>query len=184
MSDTPDYGAFVEAPKTEDLTQLGTLIEKLHAAEMEVALAEEALKKKQAAVKTLAEIEIPELMARIGVKTFTTTTNLQVEVKDDVQASVKEADRPRAFAWLESNGHGGLIKSEVVVAFARAEKEKAAELAGELGKQYPGNVRQDQWVEPQTLKSFVKKRLEANEKVPEDIFSIRKFKVAKVKNKG
>lgn len=181
VDENDDYGSFVEEPKTEDLTQLRVLIEKLHEAELQVAEAEETLKKKQTAVKTLQEIEIPDLMTRIGVKSFSTVNNITVEVKDDLQATVKEADRPEAFKWLTGQGHAGLIKTEVVVAFARAERDKATTLEAELRATFPGNVRQDEWIEPQTLKKFVKEQIEKNVKLPEQIFGVRKFKIAKIK---
>lgn len=180
----PDYGSFVEAPKSEDLQQLSVLIGKLHDAEMQVVLAEEELKKRQSTVRTLAEIEIPELMTRMGVKKFSTTNSLEVEVKDDVRASIKEADRPMAFAWLDEHGHAGLIKSEVVVAFARAEADKALVLQTELSGKYPGNVRQDQWIEAPTLKKFVREQLEKSVKLPEELFGVKKFKIAKVKDRS
>jgi hypothetical protein len=181
MSETPDYGSFVEAPRTEDLTQLALLVDRLHIAELEVLAAEEELRKKQKTAQTLAEIEIPELMTKIGMKSFKTVSGLEVDVKEDIRVSVKEVDRPKAFSWLDKEGHAGLIKSEIVVAFARAEQPKALELQMELEKTYPGNVRQDQWIEPPTLKKFTKDQLSLGKKLPVDIFDVKQFKVAKIK---
>lgn len=181
MTTENNYSEFVDAPSIESSRSLSHLIDALHEAEIEVLKAQEELKKCQDTARNLAEQEIPELMARMGVSSFVTSNGLSVSIKDDVRTAIAVANRPDAFKWLDDNGHGGLLKREIAVAFARTEADRASELKDTLEEEYAGNVREDIWIEPQTLKAFVKKQLEAGVKIPVDLFGIQKTKTAKIK---
>lgn len=175
-----DYTKYNDAPKNEDLGQLSELIDALHQAEIEAQKAEEAAKAAKRKVMNLAENEIPELMARLGVQKFTTNSGLEVRVNSSVRASIPVANRPAAYQWLEDHGLEGVIKRNVTVAFGRGEEEQVRKLKAELGTVY-SNVKEDQKVESSTLRATIRELLESGVDVPLDLFGVQQIQTAKVK---
>ena len=81
----------------------------------------------------------------------------EIKVEDFYSASIPkdEEKRERAFNWLIDNGYGDLIKNVVSANFVRGQEQKAQEFVEELaGRGLSFSTRK--WVEPMTLKAFVK----------------------------
>jgi len=173
-----------DAPTNDGMAKLDTLIQELQDSEASVLAAESALKYAQAIRDTLVEQTIPEYMAdELGLEEVKTRAGLMVKVTKSIRASMGK-HKSQCLAWLEKNGHGGLIKRSVAVAFNRDEQESAAALAAKLSTDY--DVRTDMKVEASTLAAFVREQLEAGIDVPSDIFGIfeqRKVKVTRPKIK-
>jgi hypothetical protein len=151
-------------------------------AEHEVAAAEEALKQAKIALADIAEKQLPELMDSIGLESFTTEEGFKIEVKRTIRASVPVANRPKAYNWLEEHGHGGMIKRTLVVGFDRDQRVEAAELRHQLEKKYD-NVKEDQKVEPSTLRAFIAERLAEGEEIPLQLFGAFEQRKAKITTK-
>ena len=126
-------------------------------------------------LRKVEQEDLPELMRELGLELMRLEDGSTVEVVPDVQCAITEAHRPAAHAWLTANGFGGLIKTEVSVAFGRGEHDAALALAEKIG----GQVKES--VHAQTLKAFVKEQMEAGTKVPFDLFSVFPFNKAKLK---
>jgi hypothetical protein len=187
-----DFGVHAARPATPDkLQELTGLVRELEQAELEVAEAEQILALKKERLRGLVEHKIPELMLELKQPVLHTSDGRMIVVKDVVRATLPEANRPKGFAWLLKNGHGGLIKRTVEVAFAAAKGKEAEALLATLGKEFGANARETMKVEPQTLLSFIKKQLVREdedgyngEKLPTDVFEVREFKHAEIKSKG
>lgn len=182
MTETDPYAEFraTEAQASaEAIKQLSDLSDKLLDAERQVAEAEDALKKAQDHRRDIAERQIPELMDQMGLEEYKTNAGLKVKVKEIIRTSIPQKHKDKAFKWLEDNGHGGLIKRTLSVAFARDEQERAAAAQAELKKHF-ANVKQDMKVEPSTLRSFVSHQLAEGEEIPEDLFGVHRQREAKV----
>lgn len=187
-----DFGEHAARPASSDkLSELTALVQELETAEVEVAEAEQQLALRKERLRGLVEHKIPELMLELKQPVLHTSDGRKITVKDVVRATLPEANRPRGYAWLLKNGHGGLIKRTVEVAFPAVQGKQAEELLTTLGEKFGQNARQVMKVEPSTLTSFVKKQLEKQseedfkgEKLPTDIFDVREFKHADVKSKG
>lgn len=185
---TPDFSEFNVAPASGGMADLATMLERLRDKEKEIADAELALTALKTTHKEMSQREIPDLMARLGVESFKTKSGVSVKIKPDVYCSIKKENQNKAFEWLESTDNGGLIKREVSVAFAAGQDEQAHDFIASIEETYAGNIKEDKWVEPQTLKAFVKKRLAAEEdgkvpedqRVPRDVFNVLPFQVAKI----
>ena len=96
-----------------------------------------------------------------------------------LRASIPVARRPEAHEWLTDQGHGDLIKRNVTVGFGREESEAAQALFDQL----VGDglkVKDEQKVEPSTLKKFVKDQLEEGNAIPLDLFGAVQFRQAKI----
>lgn len=127
---------------------------------------------------TLTRIEtedLPELMRELGMQAVTLSDGSVVDVVDEVACGITEARREAAHRWLLDNGFGGLIKTEVSVAFGRGEHEAAVACAQSIGGELVERVH------PATLKSFVKERLAAGNAVPFDLFGIHPYAKARLK---
>lgn len=138
----------------------------------------------QSAQRDLAQIEtedLPELMSEVGLNSVTLEDGSVVEIKQDVQCGISEDRREAAHAWLIENGFGGLIKTEVVVAFGRGEKDAADEFSAEVVQLTGHHPTVKETVHAATLKSFVKEQLEAGVAIPFDTFAIHPFNKANLK---
>lgn len=143
---------------------------------LEIELAEE-----QAKNAKLLRRRIPDLMESLGLESFKLKTGEVIEIKESVNASITEEHKPQAWDWLAEHNFDGIIKSNVALSFGKDELEKAKELVVKLAElgYYTDIVRS---VHPQTLKSFVKERLEAGDALPLDVFGVFEFKEAKFKS--
>lgn len=179
MSDTPDYSAFQQMPKTDALAGLSKLGEALRLAEAQVAEIQEQLTAAQGRVAELSERQIPELMDSLGMERFTLKGGATVLVKKTLSVTLPAETKERAHDWLEANGHSGLIKRKVEVAFTREQQSRAVSLATQLKSEYD-DVRMERKVEPSTLKAFVAGLMKDGKPVPTDLINVFERRVATI----
>jgi hypothetical protein len=181
MTDPNAYAGFTDAPVIAEgpAANVNRLIEELNQHEADAEKHANALKTSQEHIRRILERELPEQIEAMGVVEFKTAEGLKVEIKEDVQAGISEANRGTAFKWLEDNGHAGLIKRNVHVAFNKGQEQEARDLIAELTPRFAA-VSEDQKVHPSTLKAFVKEQLTAGIDIPIEPFGIFKQKTAKI----
>lgn len=174
----------------EQLSQVSLLARLLVQQELSVEAAENALKTAKARLQKLAEVDLPEAMAEIGLTELSLRLSddpneptFYISVRDEVYCSITEENKPQAFAWLIKNGAGALIKTQVVAEFGRGDLERAQALVDTLRKKKDIGVALKESVHPGTLKAYVKEQLEAKKKVPMDLLGARAFSRANVKTK-
>lgn len=163
---------------SSELSALAQMAADLHSAEERVLILENELKKAKERRDHIQRNVIPDYMAEIGMEEFTAAG---MKIKIDTVLSVKpKADaRPRVLEEVEKLGAGALIKSTVSVAFNRNENDKARSFITDL--QEKGlQPKQDRKIEPQTLKKFVKDRLEKGESVDMELFGVSRFARAQI----
>jgi len=168
----------VEAAEGDLLTRLTRLADKLDAAEKAVEGKEAELREAQSAVRLLAEQTIPGLMDEAGIEEFCTKSGLRIRVSEDRHPNVKVESRPTFFRWLEANGHGGMIKRTIVVAFSKGQQDQAMALKESLqGRGFPAKTEEE--VHHSTLKAWVTRRLADGEEVP-DLVNLNPVRAAKI----
>ncbi len=177
----PDYDDFKAPPPTDGLKQLSLLAADLTEAETEVAKAKDVLEKATAAVSLIAEKNIPALMDTLEIEEFITKGGLKITIKSTIRASIPAAKKATAMAWLDDNGHGGMVKRTVVIGFSRDEEEAAKKLRIDLEKQFE-NVAEDRKVEPSTLRAFIADQLANGHEVPMTLFGAWEQRIARVKS--
>lgn len=150
------------------------LAELLIAKRKEVESLEQQLSLAKSDLQRIEQDDLPDLMMELELTTFTLSNGAKVEVQQDVQCGITEERRRAAHAWLIDNEFGGLIKTEVSVAFDRGHYDEAQRVADEIG----GAVKET--VHPSTLKSFIKERLAAGTPLPFELFGIRPFNKVKI----
>lgn len=163
-----------------ELSQLTQLAEQQAAAQSKVADLEAQLNKAREELRDIAERQVPELMDRIGIGEFKTTTGLKIKIDETIRASIPKANAPLAFAWLKNNGHGSLIKRVVSVSFGRGEDEQAEQLVKKLNDELHFEAEDSASVHPSTLAAFVREKLRNGEEIPLDLFGVHRQRVAKI----
>lgn len=130
--------------------------------------------------RQLREDVIPRLMEDLenvdGVQALPDGTRVEVEPK--VYAKIPEETEEAAFAWLEANGYGEIIKRQIVVAFRTGQKKEAEALLEELRGRFAA-VKKTSDVHSSTLGKWARDRLREGRPVDPSI-SVVQLKVAKI----
>jgi hypothetical protein len=176
----PDFSGINNDTPTEDHLQMlvrmaSTLREKLQ----EVADAQAELDRCTADLNRYQLTVLPEAMELAGVADYTLSDGTKLVVRDDVKASITEANRPFAHKWLRDNGHGGVIKEAYVVDVRTLTEEQREALYAQI-MSYDVTAEDVESVHAATLKALVKELLEKGTALPPS-FSIFQFKKAELK---
>ena len=166
----------------EQVTGIAGLAKRAKLLEKELADLEKTVSEKSEQYRKLTEQTIPEAMAEAGMKKFVMGDGSTVDIKPFNSASIPKARQEEAFQWLRDRGFDDLIKNTVSVRFGRNEDELCVRLLSLLGQQgYPAE--QAQKIEPQTLKAWVKERVEKGDQVDTELFGVYIGQKATIKTK-
>jgi len=182
-STIPDYSEVEkQAPKSEDLAQISTLVEEYLKIDAECEEIEAQLKKKKAHRMKLQDGDIPELMNKVGMKKFALTDGTEVEIKPTIRASITEATKPKVFKWLRENGHGAMIKTILQISVAPGQEKEVQKLLGlKVMDSFPDRKLGGD-IHAQTLKAFIKKEKEKDKSFPMSLFNAVEIDQAKIKS--
>ena len=92
----------------------------------------------------------------------------KIKVSEYYRAAIKVENREAAYAWMRNNGFGDLVKNQVTCSFGRNEDEKASSLISDLSERGLEPA-QREWVEPSTLRAFIREQHEAGKQLPMDL---------------
>lgn len=162
------------APSDQGKASVAKLASKQAALAAEIETLEMAVKEKKKELQRVAEQDLPEAMDIIGMAEFTLVDGTKISIKKFYNASIPADRKDEAFTWLDENGHSGIIKTEVSVAFGRGDLEIArafVEFASEFS-QAPINPELGQEVHWSTLRSFVREQIEGGSDFPREMFGV------------
>ena len=152
-----------------DLAGVSAMARRAKELEKEIEDMELIVKERKEQYRKLTEEALPEAMTGLGMKGFDMEDGSKVTLKPFYSASITEARRSEAFAWLRANGFDDIIKNTVSVRFGKGEDELCARLLDLLRQQrFPAE--QAEKVEPMTLKAWVKEQVERGNAFPADLF--------------
>jgi hypothetical protein len=121
--------------------------------------------------RAIAEDQLPAAMAEHNITELKLEDGSSISVGKFYSASIPKERAEEAFRWLVDNGYGDLIKNQVATNFVRGQEEQAEQFANELADRgMPVNTKK--WVEPMTLKAFVKDQTEQGANIPADLFGL------------
>lgn len=146
----------------------------------DIEAAEEKLKALKENARRVREESLPNAMAEVGLDKVVLQSGEEIKVKRDVYVAIPSEQKPKAYAWLEANGHGALIKTEVAVAFGKEQREAALEFQRDC-EQRGLEAEVAVTVHAGTLKAFLREQLENAKPVPLDLFGARPVSIATVK---
>lgn len=184
-----DYGADAD-PDTQEAARLFAEVDKLTLqAERLTAQrkqAEDHAQKLKQAEEQLLNKDIPELLGRMRLDDFTTSSGIHVKVKREIKASLPGHERVEArmgaLRWLVEHGHGGVIKNQVSVALDRGDDTRANDLVVDLrAKGFDVEAKKD--VNHMTLGALVRELVADGKIVPRDLFNLFDMRIAKLSRK-
>lgn len=130
--------------------------------------------------RTLREETIPNAMTELGLTSLTLENGQALSIKQEVYASISASQAPLAFDWLNENGFGGLIKTEVTTLYGKGERDAAQKLVAKLTNEGL-NANFKESVHPSTLKAFLKEQIAEGNPCPLDLFGARPVMTTKIK---
>lgn len=160
---------------------LSDMVRELRRVDKEIEEAEKQMKLLKENRQKLTTELIPGLMDTMGVDRLD-VDGVTVTRKLIVSASISEEKRERAFGWLRDNGLDDIIKNDVVVSFGRGEDNAAKNAVGILREQgFDPDIKTH--IHPQTLKAFVKERIEDGKPIDLDLFGAYVVNAADIRRK-
>jgi hypothetical protein len=166
---------------SDALKRITELARLMQTQEARVAAQKAALAMAEADLLRTKREDLPELMRECDLKNLTLTDGSVLELRDDVACSISDEQRPIAHQWLIDNGYDGIIKTELSIPFARGEHETAVQIAAEIAATYGRQTAVNETIHHQTLRAFVRERLEKGVAVPTKPFGIFPYSEAKLK---
>ena len=165
----------------DNMGKIGSVANDIADTDQEISNIEEQLKKKKDYKKHLSENVLPNLFAEVGLSELKLADGRLIKVGNYYGASKKEDKKQPAFTWLRDNGFGDMIKNQVSCSFGRNEDEKARGLIDTLNeKGYQSSQRE--WVEPSTLRAFIREQHEAGSQLPMDLLGAYVGQKTTIKN--
>lgn len=175
-----DAEALVDELSNAELKEITELALKQASLEAAVEEAKAALKRAEADLAKVQEDLLPEAMKRVGLQEFKLLDGRKVTTKLETYASISKDHEAEAFAWLIENGHGPIIKNQIVAAFGTDEFARADEMAALL-QEHGFAFGRSRAVHPQTLKAFVAEEMRKPEPtLPQKTFGVFQKNVAKI----
>lgn len=166
----------------ESLLEVSELVKRQSKLENEVEDMEEALKERKERLKHVSEKLLPDALAALNLSRVSLEDGTTIEVKQFYSAKIPEECRAEAFAWLDENGHGSLVKTFVSVPLERTEREKADKLTTELVRMGFSYQQKDD-IHPMRLRGFVREQIEEGPGLPMELFGVYVGRQAKIVKK-
>tara|TARA_R100001443_G_scaffold117201_1_gene140423 strand:- start:3074 stop:3631 length:558 start_codon:yes stop_codon:yes gene_type:complete len=171
MSQFEDVANKLSSVDEKGLSEVSKLCQKQADLQERIELLEEQLKETKKELKEVAEEQLPSAMAEHNLTKLELEDGSAVSVKKFYSASIPKDKKDEAFNWLVDNNFGDLIKNQVSANFVRGEEKHAREFTSELEGRGLA-VSSKTWVEPMTLKAFVKDQTEQGKSIPQDLFGL------------
>jgi len=159
----------VEKLDQSDLTTVAGMARAIRDKEKGVADLEQKLKEEKKALLKMTDEDLPTMLAEIGLASMKLDDGSEVTVKQTYGASILVDNRPAAYDWLRDHGYDDIIKNTVACQFGRGEDDQASAFKAIAEKQgYLAEQKTE--IHPQTLRAFVKERVESGDEFPMELF--------------
>jgi hypothetical protein len=178
-----DFESTAENLKTVDesgLSQVSKLAKQQLQLENSISELELQLKEAKINLREISQEKLPSAMAEHSIQELKLDDGSTIQVKPFYRASITKEKQGEAFKWLVDNGFGDLIKNVVSTSFVRGQEEKAEKLVEELS-QRDMSVSTKKWVEPMTLKGWVREQIESGAELPQDLLGVYIGEETKIK---
>jgi hypothetical protein len=152
-------------------SRLSTLIRHSLEIDEEISQVEKYLKDLKFKKRKVNEEDIPALMTEMGMESVTVDGN-KIALRQFVHARIPDDRRDDAYAWLRSIGEGDIIKNDVTLSFSAGQDNMAGAVVDDLRQQYGLDPAQKTHIHPQTLKAWVRNRIESGQDIDFDQFGV------------
>jgi hypothetical protein len=159
----------VEKLDQDGLKTVAELARKIRDEEEYIASLESDLKSAKKGLQKLTDEDLPTMLQEIGLSSMKLDDGSEVVVKQTYGASILVDNRPAAFEWLREKGYDDIIKNTVACQFGRGEDDKASSFKA-IAEKEGYYAEQKTEIHPQTLRAFVKERVENGDDFPMELF--------------
>ena len=150
------------------LGKIGAVATDIADTQEEISKLKEQLKTKEDYERKLSREVLPSLFSEVGLSELKLSDGRKIKVSEYYTATPLKENRAKVYTWLRDNGFGDIVKNQVTCSFGRNEEEKASGLLSHL-KEKGYQSTQREWVEPSTLRAFVREQYEAGKELPMDL---------------
>lgn len=168
-ADYESNASSVDSMDQGGLKTVAELAREIQQIESEISDAEENLKALKKRHIKMTDEDLPAVLQEVGINSFELDDGSKVEVKQTYGASILVDNRPQAYEWLRDNGYDDIIKNTVACQFGRGEDDKANAFAAFAAKEGYASTQKTE-IHPQTLRAFVKERVENGDEFPMELF--------------
>lgn len=172
-----------QAAETEqspaDLATVSRLANRQLVLQQEIESLEKRLKDKKEEFRHVSQVDLPAALDSVGLASVELADGQKVTIEEGVDARLPKDRKGEALRWLEEHGFEHMIKREVKATLGR--DPEAAKQAAEALRQLGIEPEDAETVHPQTLKAWARERLREGDEVPEDLFGLYEYRVAKIK---
>ncbi len=177
MSDQENYDDIFdnepEGVKDNALAQIKATAEQQERAEVKVEKSEAQLKEDKKELVRIAEKVFPELLNALEMTEDITVGGLRVQLAEKLRGSIPVAHKDEAFKWLNEEGHGHIIKRQMIIEFNKDEEKWAAKFMRDCKQRKKQlNMTVKRTVHPQTLQAWSREMLGDGEDFPMELFGI------------
>ena len=159
----------VEKLDQGDLTTVAGMAKAIRDKEEHVKELEEKLKAEKKSLLKMTDEDLPTMLAEIGLTAMKLDDGSEVTVKPTYGASILVDNKPKAFDWLREHGYDDIIKNTITCSFGRGEDDQAAAFKAVAEKEgYVPEQKTD--IHAQTLRAFVRERVENGDEFPMELF--------------
>jgi hypothetical protein len=161
------------------------LSELIDAGEAQVAIEkciadlEKKLKYNNEQLRVLSTETLPNMMAEVGMSSFTLSDGQQIGIAEKYYAKLPE-DTYQAFTWLRAKGMDGVIKTQVVIDFGKGDDDEMQAILDILAENKVNPVVKST-IHHMTLKALVKEQVEKGNDIPLDAFGAGSFRQSVIK---
>jgi hypothetical protein len=156
----------------------------LYRRQQEVVRLTERIQKETEEITRLSESVLPVMMDEAQTKEMTSTTGVKLIKENKVYGNISKDNESAAFAWLESNKFGSIIKFGFMIPVEKGDV-KLAKMVRSLLKKAKLAFEEKSSVHYQTLQAFIRESVEQARKLPPSITYVTKpvveIKLPKVK---
>jgi len=159
----------VEKLDQQELSTVAGLARAIRDKEAHIEDLERQLKDEKKALLKMTDEELPTMLAELGLSSMTLDDGSDVTVKQTYGASIRVDDKSAAFEWLRNHGYDDIIKNQVLCVFGRGEDDQASAFQA-FASQQGYAAEQKTEIHPQTLRAFIKERVENGDDFPMELF--------------
>jgi len=169
-----------ELPDNEEMKELGKAVEDLISLRDRIERGEELLKQLKKDETRLSGETIPSMMDELGFSSIKTPDGREVSYSTFYSGKILPEHEDEAFDWIEENGHGGVIKGQMILDYRRPQRDDVLELMKALRENgWDLNIKLG--VHHSTLRALFKELVEdEGVQPPPDLFNLfigRKTKI-------
>lgn len=162
-----------------DLNVLKKKAEEMLALEGDISRLEDQLKAKQAELRKVSEVDIPELLERAGMTAIPLKDGMTIEVATDLYTSIPQARKNEILAAVRARGGGDLIKNELTIVLDKGKDNAAAQIE-ETAKEMGLEVERSEGIAAPTYKKWIKEEQKSDKPIDLAFFGAHQVTRAKV----